>query len=867
MRRSGLGCFTPIGIIAGIITILAIAGAGWAQGGTLFSPGALNAQAGPKLSKVASHAELLGNCAACHSAPWDATRISDRCLTCHTSIKADLANPKALHGIFFTQPIRDNCIKCHTEHHGALASLTRQEIPNFPHDALSFSLKSHQRLNFSTPFRCQDCHGQSFKKIDNPVCADCHAKRDANFMSQHTAAFGDSCLNCHDGKETLGKKFNHQTVSFALTGKHAKVDCTQCHTHQTTLTAVKSTATDCASCHAKTDPHQGKLGADCTACHSSAGWKPAKFDHNSADFKLTGKHIQTACADCHKDKLFVDTPVDCAACHASQDVHQGRLGADCASCHTANGWKPTLFKHNQSAFQLTGKHALAACTDCHKDPLFKGTPVTCNACHQKDDKHQGDLGPKCETCHTTGGWKPTTFDHAKAPFTLVGKHINVVCSSCHTDARFRSTPTECVDCHRKDDSHKGVLGPACASCHTPAAWKPSTFNHNQTGFKLLGKHQQLNCTGCHKNSNFKATPTTCVGCHQQNDVHKGTLGSSCAACHTNSAWKPSTFNHANAAFKLAGKHAQVSCAGCHKDNNFKTTPTNCADCHHKDDVHNGALGSSCATCHSPSAWKPSTFNHANAAFKLVGQHAQVNCTACHKDSNFKAAPTNCVDCHRQNDPHKGSLGSNCAACHSPKGWKPSSFDHNQSAFKLTGAHTSVTCASCHVNQVFKGTPATCIGCHAKDDHHNGQFGTDCASCHSTSSWQNATFDHNKSNFPLTGAHLKVDCKSCHASTFQGTPTACNACHSEPAFHAGSFGINCSSCHNTSTWTPAKFTGTHTFPTNHGGAASCRTCHTSSVTAYTCFTCHNQSETVKHHQERGISDLSNCAACHPNGRSN
>ena len=46
----------------------------------------------------------------------------------------------------------------------------------------------------------------------------------------------------------------------------------------------------------------------------------------------------------------------------------------------------------------------------------------------------------------------------------------------------------------------------------------------------------------------------------------------------------------------------------------------------------------------------------------------------------------------------------CAACHSPEGWKPANVDHSKFAFHLDGQHATVACESCHINGVFKGTP-------------------------------------------------------------------------------------------------------------------------------------------------------------------
>ena len=43
------------------------------------------------------------------------------------------------------------------------------------------------------------------------------------------------------------------------------------------------------------------------------------------------------------------------------------------------------------------------------------------------------------------------------------------------------------------------------------------------------------------------------------------------------------------------------------------------------------------------------------------------------------------------------------------------------------------------------------------------FPTTCDTCHSTTNWLSATFDHNNTPFPLTGAHTTVPCAQCHVN--------------------------------------------------------------------------------------------------------
>ncbi|MCB1037161.1 MAG: cytochrome C, partial [Acidobacteria bacterium] len=56
--------------------------------------------------------------------------------------------------------------------------------------------------------------------------------------------------------------------------------------------------------------------------------------------------------------------------------------------------------------------------------------------------------------------------------------------------------------------------------------------------------------------------------------------------------------------------------------------------------------------------------------------------------------------------------------------------------------------------------------------------TTCESCHSENAWQPANFNHNQTAFPLTGAHRTLDCQSCHAGGYSGTPTDCFSCHQD-----------------------------------------------------------------------------------------
>ena len=47
-------------------------------------------------------------------------------------------------------------------------------------------------------------------------------------------------------------------------------------------------------------------------------------------------------------------------------------------------------------------------------------------------------------------------------------------------------------------------------------------------------------------------------------------------------------------------------------------------------------------------------------------------------------------------------------------WTAATFNHNNTGFPLTGAHSTVQCAQCHVNGNYNLTSAACVTCHLKD---------------------------------------------------------------------------------------------------------------------------------------------------------
>ena len=605
-------------------------------------------------------------------------------------------------------------------------------------------------------------------------------------------------------------------------------------------------------------PH-GPLAIPCDNCHTLSSWKPIRsvpeFDHSRTSFPLRGMHAGVTCTQCHVSQVFSNAGTTCATSHA--DIHRGQFGGRCEQCHTEKGWTVSIqsIQNHQNRFPLVGAHAVVECEACHRGGAtsqFTGLSTDCLSCHVADFQsakapdHQA-FPTSCQSCHSMNSWAGASFDHLKfTGFALTGAHTTLDCATCHVGGRFQGTPANCYGCHATEynttsnPNHAQAGFPTdCQTCHSTASWSGATFDHNAfTSFPLTGAHVSVACTTCHVNGQFAGTPQNCIGCHQQD--YNGT----------------SNPNHVQAGF-----------------------PTTCQN------------------CHTTTTWSGAQFNHNTmTSFPLTGAHVSVACTTCHVNGQFAGTASTCIGCHQQDfngttNPNHVQAGfpTDCTTCHSTVTWTGATFNHSQTAFPLTGAHVSVACATCHVNGQFAGLGTACVTCHLGDfngatnpNHVQAGFPQQCNVCHNTSVWQPATFNHDTTGFPLTGAHVSVTCADCHLNgNYTTTPTACYSCHTpeyqnttDPNHAAAAFPTTCQTCHTTTQWTGATFNHTD-FPiysgTHQGKWTTCADCHvnSSNYTQFSCITCHQHSAANTNPAHNGVRGYvyngTSCYSCHPQGR--
>ncbi len=337
------------------------------------------------------------------------------------------------------------------------------------------------RAHHALETRCTACHVQFQRSAQPDRCLSCHtgiARDIATHRRWHglvAEARPRPCSTCHaehrgrDAKLAVldRSRFHHDTqTAYRLTGGHARVQCAACHIG---MVRFRETPQACAACHARADVHRGRLGPQCQSCHTTARWRDVlPFDHDRTRYPLTGAHVTTACTGCHVAQQWRGVASTCVACHAKADVHQGADGPHCAQCHGTQVWRTIRFDHDRvAAFALRGAHRPLPCKACHaRAEPPKRAPVACNGCHARDDVHRGADGPKCADCHSQITWKVAKFDHAQTRFPLIGAHQRVTCVACHPQSVNTVKPaSRCIDCHRKDDVHRGALGEVCERCH------------------------------------------------------------------------------------------------------------------------------------------------------------------------------------------------------------------------------------------------------------------------------------------------------------------------------------------------------------------------------------------------------------------
>jgi hypothetical protein len=202
--------------------------------------------------------------------------------------------------------------------------------------------------------------------------------------------------------------------------------------------------------------------------------------------------------------------------------------------------------------------------------------------------------------------------------------------------------------------------------------------------------------------------------------------------------------------------------------------------------------------------------------------------------------------------------TDCSLCHTGDDWhtirEDFAFDHEaETGTDLHGAHAQAECLRCHNDRGPVGVFARrgCGGCH--EDPHRGELGGDCATCHAEDDWRpdEQIAMHDRTRFPLVGAHAATACWRCHPGArvglFTRVDTECVTCHAADLARANTpdhlalgYLDSCDRCHISTTWRGAGFTHPGFALTGAHQFLDCDACHGGGIYAGTpsdCYACH------------------------------
>ncbi len=388
----------------------------------------------------------------------------------------------------------------------------------------------------------------------------------------------------------------------------------------------------------------------------------------------TSSHHQVNCFDCHVEPSLSGIAniylmggrhiVKHLAGQRYVSVQARISDASCLMCHKLEerpeSIKPARLRVAHSA------HKGLACAVCHvrlvhlsagQRAWVNAAPKphvvrTCTVCHTPENCPHGAAKIECVSCH-----QQTIPNHDLAQKR--GVFPREGCIECHERERV-SSPENCLFCH---ESPHGVDA-ECSRCHTSTqTWSEHTFEHP---VKLEGKHAELNCNKCHTK---RLTAYECTNCHTPPKDH---YVNECVRCHqAGGDFKAAGANHVTFWPWYKGRHAQISCAECHKkDEPFSNLPTKCVGCHEPPGGNH--FGAECELCHSPERpWESPELKH-----PFPQDHATANkkCEFCHPDRDYTTY--RCLVCHseagiRSSHPDQQikELEGKCASCH-PTGQTP-----------------------------------------------------------------------------------------------------------------------------------------------------------------------------------------------------
>jgi hypothetical protein len=207
---------------------------------------------------------------------------------------------------------------------------------------------------------------------------------------------------------------------------------------------------------------------------------------------------------------------------------------------------------------------------------------------------------------------------------------------------------DCFDCHTLS---RGAITEKCIRCHSLSSIGKRTVagipivKENKKSSLIHQSIPNIECFYCHTEHQGRSKETATI--KFTHTVLSGSVQNDCEQCHN----KPNTIIHTVQTIQT------IDCSECHAVDRWSITAlnhtllgdeiNNCTVCHVKnipgDELHTVSKSKDqCGTCHTTSAWKPSTYDHTKY-FRFDNNHPS-RCADCHTVSAGFSLYT-CYNCH------------------------------------------------------------------------------------------------------------------------------------------------------------------------------------------------------------------------------
>ena len=430
----------------------------------------------------------------------------------------------------------------------------------------------------------------------------------------------DMCTPCHARIADVANeriRFSH--------GTHITVGCASCHSqmpHREGTTEIPEMG-GCFACHGFGHAADSTVaGAACDVCHSS-GFELRPATH-AADWPLAPHAEEARSGGVNQCMLCHDAPLDCDACHVSDNVDVGPMPpfflptlpvveerpeltiefsspisiGQCIHCHGSVGEFLTdrlIFPHE---VHIERSYSCASCHPVFPHSAFGtayNTMADCYRCHSLVHADKGLVATEdCLACH------PPQFDLKPV------NHTPAFEANEHGEPAY-ADETYCTLCHKS---------PFCQECHRA---KRPMADGSPARFVIPENHMETTWVSEHGRP-FLEAEGTCWACHDS---------PSCSRCHVTPMPHPPEWfgQHGVSDFS---KRDDADCNVCHKDRDW------CQECHHDTVKRADLIEENCVGCHEEMAEKPATqIKHKGFAEHAV--HFYVEETV--------GRPYRCYECH------------------------------------------------------------------------------------------------------------------------------------------------------------------------------------------------------------------------------